>query len=855
MAKGRKRPASAIEEDRSSSAPLANGMASTATAADGSDGGGGPKALEHGAKNNEVKFGKHLASSDKRVRDRTVGALREWLRQRSRGGSLTDLDLLKIWRGLWYCMFMCDKAPVQRELAENLAGLLSLFKDDRAEGVRFFKSFCVTMQRDWERIDNLRIDKYYTLVRVFVREALAFCRLPSPVVEGQPKQKKKKKGKKNSPGEEAETSAKAGDVWDLGLLRAISDVMEVEVLTLRPAPIGLRLHLADVWAEEACNAGDADMPTEAFLVALAPWLRVAAEPETNPVVFRRTFEGVFEGLLGLFPEDKDGMEEEEEEEDEKKVFAAVELDRVQACLFEVAAAPQTRDKRRVKLYELHRRYQKRTGVAPDASAPPSGILPLPDESDDDEDEEGGSDGEYDGEFVEAGARRRAVRGPEPAVAGWVAAGIASGDISPEGGAERGGKKAKKRRKRSGSEDDEAEVDSRGEKKKRRSGEEEEEASAKERKKESRGSVEKDSADAAAAEVPAAAPAGVEAGAGAEAEAVTPGKNSTKKRKKEESSPPVDVSNGAVTVEGTGTVVAAAASGDGVSSPPSSGKRKKKKKRRVSVDGVATVAGDDAAAAVSTATAAAPEAEAAAGDGDGVSSPPSGGKRKKKDKERVSADGVATDAGDDVAAAASTATAAAPEAEAAAPADGVDESPSSSKKKKKKGKGEEEAAMPDAGESETTPEDDVTTTPNSSSEKKKKKKKKRPSLEAVASPTPPPGNTTSEDVSEPSSGSFHTPPKNAGSGGGSSSKKKKKKSPAAGESARKTVTFGANMAKEHQTSVKDLKTRVITPSKDAGTPQKGLLKVGGGGSGVKLMKPAAGRKDTPYAGKKKASDYF
>ena len=44
-------------------------------------------------------------------------------------------------------MFMCDKAPVQRELAENLAGLLSLFKDDRSEGVRFFRSFCVTMQR------------------------------------------------------------------------------------------------------------------------------------------------------------------------------------------------------------------------------------------------------------------------------------------------------------------------------------------------------------------------------------------------------------------------------------------------------------------------------------------------------------------------------------------------------------------------------------------------------------------------------------------------------------------------------------------------------------------------------------
>lgn len=58
---------------------------------------GGSKALANSATTtSEIKFGKHLASSDKRVRDRTVAALREWLRQRSRGGSLTDLDLLKV---------------------------------------------------------------------------------------------------------------------------------------------------------------------------------------------------------------------------------------------------------------------------------------------------------------------------------------------------------------------------------------------------------------------------------------------------------------------------------------------------------------------------------------------------------------------------------------------------------------------------------------------------------------------------------------------------------------------------------------------------------------------------------------
>lgn len=53
---------------------------------------------------NEIRFGKHLASSDKRVRDRTVFALREWLHQRSKGGALTDLDLLKV---LLYARVAC----------------------------------------------------------------------------------------------------------------------------------------------------------------------------------------------------------------------------------------------------------------------------------------------------------------------------------------------------------------------------------------------------------------------------------------------------------------------------------------------------------------------------------------------------------------------------------------------------------------------------------------------------------------------------------------------------------------------------------------------------------------------------
>lgn len=124
--------------------------------------------------------------------------------------------------------------------------------------------------------------------------------------------------------------------WDVDLLEAVANVMELEVLMLHPAPIGLRLHLADVWVDEAVAAGGEDMPTQAFLVSLAPWLRAAAAPDTNAVVFQRVVEGVFKGMLAFFP--KQGGDEEGAEEG--AVFKKVELEKVQACLFEVATEPQ-----------------------------------------------------------------------------------------------------------------------------------------------------------------------------------------------------------------------------------------------------------------------------------------------------------------------------------------------------------------------------------------------------------------------------------------------------------------------------------------------------------------------------------
>jgi len=76
----------------------------------------------------EVKFGRLLASPEQRTRHNAVRRLNQYLTERcyiqSDAVGLSELDLLKLWKGLWYTLYMADRVPVQEELSKKLAELL-----------------------------------------------------------------------------------------------------------------------------------------------------------------------------------------------------------------------------------------------------------------------------------------------------------------------------------------------------------------------------------------------------------------------------------------------------------------------------------------------------------------------------------------------------------------------------------------------------------------------------------------------------------------------------------------------------------------------------------------------------------
>ncbi|XP_053681180.1 ribosomal RNA processing protein 1 homolog [Anopheles nili] len=121
----------------------------------------------------EIKFARALAGNDATLRRRVLKNLKTWLNTRSQSTfAFSDADFLRLWKGLFYCMWMSDKPLVQEELAESLGSLVGCFSHNVPVAMQFFKAFMVTMGNEWFGLDRWRMDKFMMLVRRVTRHAL-----------------------------------------------------------------------------------------------------------------------------------------------------------------------------------------------------------------------------------------------------------------------------------------------------------------------------------------------------------------------------------------------------------------------------------------------------------------------------------------------------------------------------------------------------------------------------------------------------------------------------------------------------------------------------------------------------------
>ncbi|XP_021723691.1 ribosomal RNA processing protein 1 homolog [Chenopodium quinoa] len=107
---------------------------------------------------------KGLASCDTSVRSKSLKTILHWLSAQT---LVSDDEFKKLWKALFYCMWHCDMIENQTQLINRLSSLLP--KLPYPLSLSYFSHFLLTMRKEWPGIDHLRLDKFYLLIRFFVR--------------------------------------------------------------------------------------------------------------------------------------------------------------------------------------------------------------------------------------------------------------------------------------------------------------------------------------------------------------------------------------------------------------------------------------------------------------------------------------------------------------------------------------------------------------------------------------------------------------------------------------------------------------------------------------------------------------
>ncbi|KAL2818976.1 nucleolar protein,Nop52-domain-containing protein [Aspergillus cavernicola] len=242
----------------------------------------------------KTPFVRELASSDKKIRDKATDSLALFLRSRT---DLSLLELLKLWKGLFFCFYHSDRPLTQQALARNLSYTL-VPTLPRATVHRFLRAFWITIGREWHSIDRLRLDKYLLLIRsyvgvgfqIFLKSGSTSTSTSTQQTNGSTKKRKreetaKSKKKRSSkskrdtqPDSDNDSDNPPNEPWsDLQSYITLLSEGPLNPLNFNPAeptadekngvipmphgPDGLRYHVLDVWIDELEKVLDIDSET------------------------------------------------------------------------------------------------------------------------------------------------------------------------------------------------------------------------------------------------------------------------------------------------------------------------------------------------------------------------------------------------------------------------------------------------------------------------------------------------------------------------------------------------------------------------------------------------------------------
>ncbi|KAK0641997.1 nucleolar protein,Nop52-domain-containing protein [Cercophora newfieldiana] len=247
-----------------------------------------------------MPFIKNLASSDRKTRTSALASLHTFLSARQVASSLKPIDILKLWKGLFFALWMCDRAIPQQTLCAELADLIYVLP--RESIVPWLRGFWATMSREWTGIDVLRMEKFLLLVRRVVGASFRWM--------------------KTVGGKDKVGSWDEGRVEDvLALLKewpfSLDEDVEMEVIlgqeeqsaaASQTIPAGLRLHVLDIWVDEAEKVDLLEKEDEVaakILQRLCEQVDMLEQKTTSPAVRYRSKDSLSDDRLQTKKEEQE----------------------------------------------------------------------------------------------------------------------------------------------------------------------------------------------------------------------------------------------------------------------------------------------------------------------------------------------------------------------------------------------------------------------------------------------------------------------------------------------------------------------------------------------------------------------
>uniref|UniRef100_A0A3Q4I506 Ribosomal RNA processing protein 1 homolog B-like n=1 Tax=Neolamprologus brichardi TaxID=32507 RepID=A0A3Q4I506_NEOBR len=230
-------------------------------------------------------------------------------------GEFSGEELLKLWKGLFYCLWMQDKPLLQ-------------VTPPPPQELSYLRSFLQTMKREWTGIDRLRMDKFFQLVRFVFRQTFEMLRRRS---------------------------------WDSSAVSQFLELLTAQLLQSdAAAPSGLQLHVLDLYLTELAVMGAAELTADQNLTFIEPFCRTAARTKDRTLL-SGICSSVFSTIINQAPfaiddlmkevrasEDSDSGQASEGDEEEEGDEKTMKMEAGRKQLSEAEEVTDTADKKKKK---------------------------------------------------------------------------------------------------------------------------------------------------------------------------------------------------------------------------------------------------------------------------------------------------------------------------------------------------------------------------------------------------------------------------------------------------------------------------------------------------------------------------